>query len=162
MPRFGMVIDTRKCVGCMDCVVACQTENDVPRRLLPRLDHDGGSRRVPESLDGDPLRALQPLRQPAVRLLLPDWREPCRGVRQGRARDGEQVHRLQGVHLGVPVRRPLRASGGLRGQVHVLLRTATKDGKDPACVSVCPTHCMTFGDLDDPKSKVSELLRTRK
>jgi Fe-S-cluster-containing dehydrogenase component len=36
-----------------------------------------------------------------------------------------------------------------------------KDGKDPACVSVCPTHCMTFGDLDDPKSRVSELLRTR-
>jgi gamma-glutamyl:cysteine ligase YbdK (ATP-grasp superfamily) len=30
MARFGMVIDTRKCVGCMDCVVACQTENDVP------------------------------------------------------------------------------------------------------------------------------------
>ena len=30
MPRFGMVIDTRKCVGCMDCVVACKTENDVP------------------------------------------------------------------------------------------------------------------------------------
>ena len=30
MPRFGMVIDTKKCVGCMDCVVACQTENDVP------------------------------------------------------------------------------------------------------------------------------------
>ena len=30
MPSFGMVIDTRKCVGCMDCVVACQAENDVP------------------------------------------------------------------------------------------------------------------------------------
>ena len=30
MPRFAMVIDTRKCVGCQDCVVACQTENDVP------------------------------------------------------------------------------------------------------------------------------------
>ena len=30
MARFGMVIDTKKCVGCMDCVVACKTENDVP------------------------------------------------------------------------------------------------------------------------------------
>ena len=30
MARYGMVVDTRKCVGCMDCVVACQTENDVP------------------------------------------------------------------------------------------------------------------------------------
>ena len=30
MARFGMVIDTKRCVGCMDCVVACKTENDVP------------------------------------------------------------------------------------------------------------------------------------
>ena len=30
MARYGMVIDTRQCVGCMDCVVACKTENDVP------------------------------------------------------------------------------------------------------------------------------------
>jgi Fe-S-cluster-containing dehydrogenase component len=36
-----------------------------------------------------------------------------------------------------------------------------KEGKDPACVSVCPTRCMYFGDLDDPKSPVNELLRTR-
>ena len=31
MARFGMVIDTRQCVGCQDCVVACQAENDVPQ-----------------------------------------------------------------------------------------------------------------------------------
>ena len=37
-----------------------------------------------------------------------------------------------------------------------------KEGKDPACVSVCPTHCMYFGDLDDPQSAVARLLRTRK
>ena len=30
MARYGMVIDTRQCVGCMDCVVACKTENEVP------------------------------------------------------------------------------------------------------------------------------------
>ena len=30
MARFGMVIDTAKCVGCMDCAVACKTENNVP------------------------------------------------------------------------------------------------------------------------------------
>ena len=28
--RYAMAIDTRKCVGCSDCVVACQTENNVP------------------------------------------------------------------------------------------------------------------------------------
>jgi Fe-S-cluster-containing dehydrogenase component len=36
-----------------------------------------------------------------------------------------------------------------------------KQGKDPACVSVCPTRCMTFGDLDDPNSAVSRELAAR-
>ena len=28
--RYAMAIDTKKCVGCSDCVVACQIENNVP------------------------------------------------------------------------------------------------------------------------------------
>ena len=33
---------------------------------------------------------------------------------------------------------------------------------EPACVAVCPTKCMYFGDLDDPNSPVSKILKTRK
>jgi Fe-S-cluster-containing dehydrogenase component len=33
MTRFVMVIDTRTCIGCGDCVVACKTENNVPEGL---------------------------------------------------------------------------------------------------------------------------------
>ena len=30
MTRFAMVIDTKTCIGCGDCVVACKNENQVP------------------------------------------------------------------------------------------------------------------------------------
>jgi Fe-S-cluster-containing dehydrogenase component len=36
------------------------------------------------------------------------------------------------------------------------------EGKEPACVAVCPTHCFTFGDLDDPNSAIGRALASRK
>jgi molybdopterin-containing oxidoreductase family iron-sulfur binding subunit len=35
-------------------------------------------------------------------------------------------------------------------------------GEEPKCVEVCQTYCRAFGDLDDPASKVSELMRTER
>lgn len=161
MPRFGMVIDTRKCVGCADCVVACQTENDVPqgfcrdwiatevRGAFPNLSMEIRSERC-NHCDNPPCVSCCPTGASHVEEF------------------GKVVHVTANKCIGCKAciaacpydARYVHPEGYVDKCTFCTHRV--KEGKDPACVSVCPTHCMTFGDLDDPKSAVSQLLASRK
>jgi Fe-S-cluster-containing dehydrogenase component len=160
MPRFGMAIDTRKCVGCMDCVVACQIENDVPagycrdwiqtevRGEFPNLRMEIRSERCnhcdnPPCVQCCPTGASHVEDFGKVVLVSAGKCIGCKACVAACPYDARFIH-----------------PDGYADKCTFCLHRV-KEGKDPACVAVCPTHCMVFGDLDDPASPVNQLLNSR-
>lgn len=160
MPRYGMAIDTRLCVGCMDCVVACKTENQLPEGLnrdwiaydtmgvFPTLRMEIRSERC-NHCDSPPCVACCPTGashvEPLGRVVLVSEGKciGCKACVASCPYDARFVH-----------------PDGYVDKCTFCLHRVER-GLDPACVSVCPTRCMTFGDLDDPDSEIRRLLASR-
>ena len=160
MARLGMAIDTRKCVGCVDCVVACKTENEVPEGFdrdwiatsttgrFPTLHLEIRSERcnhcdAPPCVSCCPTGASHVEEPGGVVLVSSDACIGCKACLASCPYDARFVH-------------PDGHADKCTFCIH-----RVRDGLDPACVSVCPTRCMTFGDLDDPASEVTRLLESR-
>ena len=159
--RYAMAIDTRKCVGCSDCVVACQTENDVPIGYCKDW--------ITETVEGTYPNLSIELRSercnhcdnaPCVR---------CCPTGASQIVDGGIVITEEDLCIGCgacvescpyEARFPHPTKGFADKCTFCVHRVV--EGKNPACVEVCPTHCMYFGDLDDPNSDVSQVLKYRK
>lgn len=161
MARFGMMIDTKKCVGCMDCVVACKTENGVPegynkdwivqetKGAFPTPTTEIRSERCnhcdnPPCVSCCPTGASHVHELGNVVLVTKNECIGCKACVASCPYDARFIH-----------------PDGYADKCTFCIHRVEK-GLDPACVSVCPTHCMYFGDLDDPNSTVSKLLASRK
>ncbi len=161
MARYGMAIDTRRCVGCMDCVVACKTENRVPEGFtrdwiateatgrFPTIQLEIRSERC-NHCDNPPCVACCPtgashVASPGQLVLV--THEACIGCKAC----------LASCPYGARFVHPDGYADKCSFCAHRL-----EEGLDPACVTVCPTRCMTFGDLDDPNAPISRLLASRK
>ena len=160
MSRLGMVIDTAKCVGCMDCVVACKTENSVP-----------------EGLNRDWIESEVQGNYPSLHMEIRSERcnhcsnPPCV---YSCPTGASHVHDVGGIVLvehnvcigckaciaSCPYDARFIHPDGYADKCTFCVHRIEK-GLNPACVSVCPTRCMSFGDLEDPNSEVSRLLQSR-
>jgi Fe-S-cluster-containing dehydrogenase component len=155
-----MAIDTRKCVGCSDCVVACQTENNVPvgfcRDWVVEVV-DGSYPNVSIELRTE--RCNHCANSPCVR---------CCPTGASHFEDGGivLVEHSKCIGCGACIQacpydaRYSHPDGYVDKCTFCIHRV--REGKNPACVSVCPTKCMSFGDLDDPNSKIANVLKHRK
>ncbi|NOZ62877.1 MAG: 4Fe-4S dicluster domain-containing protein [Calditrichaeota bacterium] len=161
MAKYAMVIDTKKCVGCSDCVVACKTENQTPEGFhrdwivqqthgtYPNLALEIRSERCnhcenPPCVPVCPTGASHIDKYSNITLVYHDKCIGCKACIAACPYDARYVH----------------PDGYVDKCTFCIHRV--KQGKKPACVSVCPTHCMYFGDLEDPTSDVSRLLKARK
>lgn len=160
MARYAMVIDTKKCVGCQDCVVACKAENEVPKGFerdwlayetigkFPNLNMEIRSERCnhcdnPPCVYCCPCNASHVIEGGIVKVD-PEKCSGCKACITACPYDARYIH-------------PEGYAAKCTFCDH-----RVKEGTDPACVSVCPTHCMYFGDLDDPNSEINKLLQTRR
>ncbi len=160
MPRYAMAIDTKRCVGCADCVVACQTENNVPLGYcrdwivqemtgsFPDLFLEIRSERCNHCEDAPCVRTCPTgashIAEGGIVLVTHEECIGCKACISSCPYDARYVH----------------PEGYVDKCTFCIHRV--REGENPACVSVCPTHAMIFGDLEDENSEISIALRTRK
>jgi Fe-S-cluster-containing dehydrogenase component len=159
-PRYAMAVDTRRCVGCNACVIGCKTENAVPdgcfrdwiaeevHGTFPDLSMQIRSERCNHCAD-TPCVAACPtgashVAEGGTVLVTAGKCTGCKACMASCPYDARSVH----------------PDGHVDKCTFCLHRV--KAGKLPACVEVCPTRSLTFGDLEDPSSAVARLVASRR
>lgn len=161
--RYGMVHDESLCIGCTACMDACREVNTVPegvsRLTIIRSEPQGTFpdvkyrffRHSCQHCDHAPCVDVCPtgasFRDAASGIVdvNPDL---CVGCQYCIA---ACPYRVRFIH---PVSKTADKCDFCR-------KTNLKAGKQPACVESCPTKALTFGNLDDPNSDISRLLRQK-
>ena len=160
MTRYAMVVDSKRCVDCRACMVACTAENHVPTgKHRNWVDVEEGGVFPELHLRIEPGQCMHCDDPPCVRvcptgasrvtdigLVIVDHAD-CIGCR----------YCMMACPYGA---RYFDEEKGVVDKCTFCIHRVVA-GREPACVETCPTNVRTFGDLDDPESEVSQLLRTR-
>lgn len=159
MPKYAMVIDQRRCVACMACVVACKKENDVPPGQFRT--------RVVEQVEGSYPDLRMELRSELCNHCdNPPCVYNCPTGASYKDKDNGFVllksYRCVGCKSCIAAcpydARYIREEKGVVDKC-TFCAHRIKEGREPACVATCIGKSRIFGDLDDPKSPVSIALR---
>ena len=159
MKRYAMAVDTRRCVGCSACVIACKEENALPlatfrswvetetRGTYPNLTMEIRGERCQQCSDAAcvtncPTGASY-YADGGIVLVDGDLCTGCKACIAACPYDARSMH-----------------PDGYADKCTFCVHRVSK-GQLPACAAACPTQSITFGDVSDADSDIARLLRTR-
>jgi Fe-S-cluster-containing dehydrogenase component/formate-dependent nitrite reductase membrane component NrfD len=158
VPNYGFAIDLPKCIGCHACTIACKSEHDIPVGV-----NRCWVKTVEKGTFPDTRRFFLPV------LCNQCEEAPCMNICPTGAlfkrRDG--IVDLNGDSC-IGCKACMAACPYDQLFIDPNTKTAEKcnfcanrieNKLEPACVSVCPTQCRIFGDLDDPTSEVAQIVQ---
>lgn len=158
--RFAMVLDTRACIDCKACTVACKAENQVP---LGRENHRNWV--TEEQLRGKfPLLGQSYTPGQCMHCGNTPCKKVCPTSATGQNQDGiitvDDKRCIGCKYCMTACPYDARYYNEETGAVDKCTFCAHRIyiGRLPACVDTCPTKVRVFGDLNDPHSEVSRLL----
>ena len=158
MANYGFVIDLTRCIGCHACTIACKSEHDVPigvNRCWVKTVEKGRFPEVRRSFF--PVLCNQCTDAPCMKI--------CPTSALYKRNDG-----IVDLHSDSCIGCRACMQACPYDQLFIDPNTHTAEKCNfcanrvenkllPACVSVCPTECRIFGDLDDPASEVSKIVQ---
>jgi Fe-S-cluster-containing dehydrogenase component/formate-dependent nitrite reductase membrane component NrfD len=154
--NYGFAIDLRKCIGCHACTIACKAEHQIPigvNRCWVKTVEEGAfpsTRRfffpvLCNQCDAAPCMAICPTRALFKRRdgIVDLHGDVCIGCRACMvACPYDQLFIDPNTHTAEKCN---------------FCANRVENDLLPSCVSVCPTECRIFGDLDDPSSEVARI-----
>ncbi len=186
--QYGMAIDTKRCIGCHTCSMACKVENNLPNDVwwnktitVGGEDMDSPSGEYPNLKKSYLTMACQHCAEPACIAVCPvqaTYKDPetgavlqdydvCIGCKtcmgacpytDVRTFNAEEPQYHLEFAVGDEAVPPQQAQTVSKC---ILCSHRLADGRTPACIEVCPARARTFGDLNDPDSAVSKKISER-
>jgi len=180
--RYGMVIDLKRCIGCYGCQLSCKAEHGTPpgvffARVIKREFGTYPNTQLvflptlcfhctnAPCVDVCPTGASHYREGGVVDITKQDC-VGCLACTQACPYGARYFNDTQGEYYPGQGLTPYERARYSDQNVGIVMKCnfcldRVRAGLEPACVANCASRARTFGDLDDPQSEVSQLVRLR-
>jgi Fe-S-cluster-containing dehydrogenase component/formate-dependent nitrite reductase membrane component NrfD len=158
MANYAFAIDLRKCIGCHACTIACKAEHAIPigvNRCWVKTVEKGAFPQTRRFFF--PVLCNQCDEAPCARI--------CPTNALFKRRDGivdlhgDSCIGCRACMVACPYDQLFIDPNTHTAEKCNFCANRVENQLQPACVSVCPTECRIFGDLDEPTSEVAQIVQ---